>query len=264
MEARSGFEPLNKGFADLFLKSTSRCRSTTYGANIRQLSKVFQTGLWPFDSDPTTPSGPILPLVTDLKARAKTPWGASGRQSPDNSVVGIERIVGDPKDLLSLRIRGTEIRFWDVYRALTCRRPIANTDLLQRLDEADIAAVWEYADHLIGSRTHDELTGRPILEKDRLVHGRYYKGRCRNATVARWNGDEQCFYHWREKFGRIYIETIKYPTDETELFWDVFEVLEELATSKFEIPFDMEAAFAGTPDDLFEYEAEMWKMPMRR
>jgi len=60
------------------------------------------------------------------------------------------------------------------------------------------------------------------------VHGGYYKGRCRNATVARWNAEEQCFYHWREKFGRIYIETIKYPTDEQEPWWDVFDVVEEL------------------------------------
>ena len=29
--------------------------------------------------------------------------------------------------------------------------------------------------------------------------------RWRNATVARWNAKEQRFYHWREKFGRIFI-----------------------------------------------------------
>jgi hypothetical protein len=73
----------------------------------------------------------------------------------------------------------------------------------------------------------DELTGRPILPKDQLVHGRFYKGRCRNATIARWNADEQRFYHWREKFGRIFIETIGYPTDDER-----FDVLLDQVTSR--------------------------------
>jgi hypothetical protein len=66
------------------------------------------------------------------------------------------------------------------------------------------------------SRDHDEITGRPILGKDKLVDGRYYKGRCRNATIARWNSAENSFYHSREKFRAIFIETIRHPTDESE------------------------------------------------
>ena len=93
------------------------------------------------------------------------------------------------------------------------------------------------------------------------MHGRYYKGRCRNATIARWNADENCFYHWREKFGRIYIETIKYPTDVVEPLWDVFDVVEELPGCRFEIPFDAEAAFAGNRNDLYEHAEEMWHKP---
>jgi hypothetical protein len=116
-------------------------------------------------------------------------------------------------------------------------------------------AEWE---QLIKSRSHDEFTGRPILPKDQLVHGVYYKGRCRNATIARWNGVENCFYHWREKFGRIYIETVKYPTDVVEPWWDVFDVIEELPNPKFEIPFDEDAVFAGNREDLYEYTADMW------
>ena len=69
------------------------------------------------------------------------------------------------------------------------------------LEQDDLAAVREYAVHIVKTRTHDEFTGRQILLKDRLVHGRYYKGRCRNATVARWNADEDRFYHWRESSG---------------------------------------------------------------
>ena len=93
-----------------------------------------------------------------------------------------------------------------------------------------------------------------------MLNGRYYKGRCRNATIARWNADENCFYHWREKFGRIYIETIKYPTDVVEPWWDVFDVVEELPGCRFEIPFDAEAAFAGKREDLYEHAEEMWQI----
>ena len=99
----------------------------------------------------------------------------------------------------------------------------------------------------------------PILPKDRLVHGRCYKGRCRHAAVARWNEPEQQFYHWREKIGLIHIDTIKYPTDELEPWWDVFDVVEELPNPKIEIPFDGDAIFDGNPGDFDEFKEEMWK-----
>jgi hypothetical protein len=129
------------------------------------------------------------------------------------------------------------------------------------LEPDDLAAVREYAVHLVKSRTHDEFTGRPILPKNQLRHGAFYKGRCRNATVTRWNADENRFHHWREKFGRIYIETIRYPTDEEEAWWDVFDVVEELPNPKFDIPFDHEAGFTGNRHDLYEFNAEMWSRP---
>src|SRR5450631_2903785 len=53
---------------------------------------------------------------------------------------------------------------------------------------------------------------------------------------TRWNADQQCFYHWRERFEHMYIETIKYPTDEMAPWWDIFNVVEELPNPKFEIP----------------------------
>ena len=146
----------------------------------------------------------------------------------------MERIVtesGQP------RIRGTQIKFWDVYRDLAFHG-MTEAEVLQKypaLEPDDLAAMPEYADRLIKARTHDEITGRPILPKDRLVHGRYYKGRCRNATIARWNADGQCFYYWRQKFDRIFIETIKYPTDEEEPWWDVLMSLKncQIAASRF-------------------------------
>ena len=103
---------------------------------------------------------------------------------------------------------------------------------------------------------YDELTHRPLLPKAALVHGRYYIGRCRNASVARWNASQHCFYHWREKFGRIYIEKIKHPDDE-ETF-DVFRVLEELPEPKFVIKFHREARFRGEPETLTEFNERVW------
>ena len=171
----------------------------------------------------------------------------------------------NPKERITIEsgkpcIRGIPVI--DIYRNLAFGR-MTEEELLREhpgLTTEDLLAVREYALAEIKSRTHDEFTGRLILPKDQLKHGRYYKGRCRNATVARWNADEQCFfyYHWRLKVGSIYIETIKYPTDETEWFLDVFDVVQELATPKFTIPFDMDAAFTGNPDDLAEFNVEMW------
>lgn len=157
-------------------------------------------------------------------------------------------------------IRDTAISVNDVYRALTWEglSQDAVIDRYPELNREDISAVKEFVRTEIQSRDHDEITGRPILPKARLLHGRYYKGRCRNATVARWNATENCFYYWREKFERIYIETIKCPTDETEPWCDVFNPVEELPSSKFEIPFDRATEFKGDSEDLMEFEEEMW------
>ena len=85
----------------------------------------------------------------------------------------------------------------DIYRIRAFER-MTEEELLREHPELiseDLLAVREYAVAEIKSRTHDEFTGRPILPKDQLKHGRYYKGRCRNATVARWYANEQQFYH---------------------------------------------------------------------
>ena len=175
----------------------------------------------------------------------------------------MDRIVIEPGQPSNPRIRDTQITVSDVYKDLAFHA-MTDDEVLQKypkLEPEDLAAVREYAATSIKSRTHDELTGRPILPKDRLVHGGYYKGRCRNASIARWNAIEQCFYHWREKFGHIYIETIRHPTDEEELWWDVFDVVEEIPNPKFEIPFDQAATFTGNREDLHEYAQEMWRKP---
>jgi len=110
----------------------------------------------------------------------------------------------------------------------------------------------------------DEKTGRAILPKTELVDGGYYIGRCRNATVARWSAKHAAFFHWREKFGRIFVERIKHPVDEE--YFDVFRVVRVLSEPKFEIPIpddpesfgDPNAKFEGNVADLGEHGSEMW------
>lgn len=53
-----------------------------------------------------------------------------------------------------------------------------------------------------------------LLRKEVLQHGAYYRGRCRNANVARWHAGQQCFVHWRVKFGSRFLERIRHPEDE--------------------------------------------------
>lgn len=104
--------------------------------------------------------------------------------------------------------------------------------------------------------THDENTGKLLLTKAQLEDGAYYVGRCRNASVARWNAEEGKFYHWREKFTRIYIETIKHPVD--ELQFDVFRPLRLIEHPKFLIPFDEHAEFGTDKVLLYENNLEVW------
>jgi hypothetical protein len=76
----------------------------------------------------------------------------------------------------------------------------------------------------------------PKIAKKDLKHGVYYEGRCRNANVARWNADRQCFVHWRTKFGDTYLEEIRHPEDEQR--YDVFVVEKEVFNPIKEIPFN--------------------------
>lgn len=82
-----------------------------------------------------------------------------------------------------------------------------------------------------------------ILNKEALVHGRYYQGMCRNATVARWNAESNHFFHWRAKFGHKFVEAICHPDDEQH--YDVFRVEREIDTPELTIPFPGEEGYTG-------------------
>lgn len=55
---------------------------------------------------------------------------------------------------------------------------------------------------------------RPPVTKSELEDRAYYSGKCRNANVAQWFADRNCFVHLREKFTTVYAETIRHPDDE--------------------------------------------------
>jgi hypothetical protein len=75
----------------------------------------------------------------------------------------------------------------------------------------------------------------PKIAKADLVHGEYYRGRCRNAQIARWNAERERFVHWRTKWGQTYTEEICHPEDEQH--FDVF-VVEAPCEPIKEITFD--------------------------
>lgn len=74
----------------------------------------------------------------------------------------------------------------------------------------------------------------PVIPKEKLEHGAYYKGRCRNASIARWDSELEHFFHWRTKFGQTFLEIIKCPEDEK--YWDVFVATEKIENPEIEIP----------------------------
>jgi hypothetical protein len=73
-----------------------------------------------------------------------------------------------------------------------------------------------------------------IAKKD-LIEGAYYKGHCRNAYIARWNGT--VFIYWRTKFGQKFLEEICHPEDDN--IYDVFVAEEKIDNPEKEIPLNV-------------------------
>lgn len=62
-----------------------------------------------------------------------------------------------------------------------------------------------------------------IIPKAELKVGAYYEGICRNASVARWDGER--FRYWREKFGMQLLSSL--PHEEDQAGFDYFQPLKE-------------------------------------
>ena len=73
---------------------------------------------------------------------------------------------------------------------------------------------------------------------EQLAHGSYYRGKCRNAQVARWNAETQKFVYMREKFGHVFPEDIGYWVEAKpgEHRFDEFRPYALMDTPPFEIP----------------------------
>lgn len=74
----------------------------------------------------------------------------------------------------------------------------------------------------------------PVIPKASLEHGAYYQGRCRNASIARWDADRQLFVYWRTKFASTFLEEIKCPED--DILFDVFVAESKIEEPEREIP----------------------------
>jgi len=95
---------------------------------------------------------------------------------------------------------------------------------------------------VIGEEQLRELESMGMIPRDKLKDRAYYRGICRNTSIAMWvespgwpSKDElpspnldrgPCFYHMREKANVIYVETINHPADDDG--FDLFIPVEEL------------------------------------
>lgn len=59
--------------------------------------------------------------------------------------------------------------------------------------------------------TNWDIYGHLAYPKNLLTKNHYYAGKCRNAYIAKWDGEK--FIHWRTKFGNTFLENIEY--------WDI-------------------------------------------
>ena len=78
----------------------------------------------------------------------------------------------------------------------------------------------------------------PPLMAGPFVHGAYYRGKCRNAHIARWNQETQLFVYMREKFGHVFPEDIGYWVEAQpgEHRFDEFRPYARMENPPFEIP----------------------------
>lgn len=66
-----------------------------------------------------------------------------------------------------------------------------------------------------------------MIFKEKLRKNKFYYGRCRNSSIAKWNGKQ--FVYIRQKFNNSFKENINHFEDDNrfDLFIPLFEILEE-------------------------------------
>jgi len=76
---------------------------------------------------------------------------------------------------------------------------------------------------------------RGMLRKSDLEDGSYYRGYCRNATVAQWSAEQNRFFYMRQKFDRRFCDRAAHPED--DYGFDIFVPLEKVTPKEDEIIF---------------------------
>lgn len=114
-------------------------------------------------------------------------------------------------------------------KQLLAMTPDERAEHLERTKEERIKARNEVF------RQEQETQRKDMIAKKDLIDGAYYEGECRNANVARWNGKQEVFIHWRTKWGQKFLEEIKHPDDEKH--YDVFIAKKLIQNPIEEIPF---------------------------
>lgn len=74
---------------------------------------------------------------------------------------------------------------------------------------------------------------RGMLHKHDLENGAYYRGYCRQATVAMWSAEKNCFIYMRQKFELRFPDEINHPEDDNG--FDLFIPLEKANPQESEI-----------------------------
>jgi len=82
---------------------------------------------------------------------------------------------------------------------------------------------------------YNELYKKGIIPKKDLLKNHYYKGKCRNATVALWNGFE--FVHMRYKFGDFRLDSVNHLEDDNGFDLFVPLMVEENPTEEQRIKY---------------------------
>ena len=59
-----------------------------------------------------------------------------------------------------------------------------------------------------------------LVPKASFIDGAYYKGSCRNASIAKWDAKKNRFVYVRTKFGARFIDEIECAED--DLGYDIF------------------------------------------
>jgi hypothetical protein len=86
---------------------------------------------------------------------------------------------------------------------------------------------------MIDARLEQDL--QRCIPTTALSHKGYYKGKCRNASTARWDAERDKWFYWREKFGQRFVESVQTMEQAQENRLDYFAPIAEAANTE-EIP----------------------------